>query len=52
MMYVVAAVFTVIVVIVFGAILNPPTAWLAKLSGEHLEDNEAAPEAEPEARRK
>lgn len=50
MMYVGAAIFTVFVVIVFGAILNPPTAWLAKLSGEELEANEPAPE--PEARRK
>ena len=52
MLYVVAAIFTVFVVIIFGAILNPPTAWLAKLSGEDLEANEAAPEPEPEARRK
>ena len=51
-MYVGAAIFTVFVVIVFGAILNPPTAWLAKLSGEELEANEPAPEPEPEARRK
>ena len=49
MIYVVAAIFTVFVVIVFGAILNPPTQWLAKLSGEELEANETA---EPEARRK
>lgn len=51
MMYVVAAIFTVFVVIVFGAILNPPTQFLAKLSGEELEPNEPA-DAEPEARRK
>lgn len=52
MLYVVAAIFTVFVVIIFGAILNPPTAWLAKLSGEKLEENESASEPEPEARRK
>jgi len=51
-MYVGAAIFTVFVVIVFGAVLNPPTAWLAKLSGEELEANEPAVEPEPEARRK
>ena len=51
MMYVVAAIFTVFVVIIFGAILNPPTQWLAKLAGEELEANETV-EPEPEARRK
>ena len=44
MMYVVAA--------IFGAILNPPTQWLAKLSGEELEKNESLEDLEPEARRK
>lgn len=52
MMYVVAAIFTVFVVIIFGAILNPPTQWLAKLSGEKLEKNESLADIEPEARRK
>ncbi len=51
-MYVVAAIFTVFVVIIFGAILNPPTQWLAKLSGEKLEENESVEDIEPEARRK
>jgi hypothetical protein len=41
----------VFVVIIFGAILNPPTQWLAKLSGETLEANEKL-EDEPAARRK
>ena len=49
MIYVVAAIFTVFVVIIFGAILNPPTKWLHKLSGEEIEPNEVL---EPEARRK
>lgn len=52
MMYVVAAIFTVFVVIIFGAILNPPTQWLAKLSGEKLEENESAADIEPAPRRK
>ena len=50
-MYVVAAIFTVFVVVIFGAILNPPTQWLAKLSGEEMEPNESL-SIEPEARRK
>jgi hypothetical protein len=51
MIYVVAAIFTVFVVVIFGAILNPPTKWLHKLSGEDVEPNETL-DAEPRARTK
>ncbi len=51
MIYVVAVAFTVFVVIIFGVVLNPPTQWIHKLSGEEVNPDERL-EVEPQARRK
>jgi hypothetical protein len=44
MMYVIAGVFTLFMVLVFGLVFNPPTKWAHKMTGDEeareLEDNE------------
>ncbi len=51
MIYVFAVLFTIFVVIIFGVVLNPPTQWIHKLSGEDVKPEERL-EVDPGARRK
>jgi hypothetical protein len=34
MMYVIAALFTLFMVLVFGLVFNPPTKWAHKMTGD------------------
>jgi hypothetical protein len=49
MMYVIAGIFTLFMILVFGLVFNPPTKWAHKMTGDdkasELEDDVAKKKA-------